>query len=116
MTLLVETPHGSIRNLLPEGRDAAGWHAALVAEIGARLSPAHAEILATPAAGDSGVRWETDATQAASYPSLPPADREALMRAITVILSDIRRLAESGAGPDGVTPAGRCYGKSPNST
>jgi hypothetical protein len=97
MTLLVETPYGAARNLLPDGRDAAGWHAALAAEIAGHLSPAHAAILATPVPVGHGMRWETSASQAICHADLPAADRQALMRAVTVILSDIRRLAESGA-------------------
>ena len=56
MTLLAETPHGAIRNLLPDGRDAVAWHPALSAEIAAHLSPAHATILATPVPGAAGFR------------------------------------------------------------
>ena len=99
MTLLAETPHGAIRNLLPDGRDAVAWHPALSAEIAAHLSPAHATILATPVPGAAGVRWEAAAARAIRYPELPPPDRVMLMRAVAVILSDIRRLAESGAAP-----------------
>jgi hypothetical protein len=97
MTLLVETPHGAVRNLLPDGRDAADWHPALAAEIAGHLSPAHAAILATPVPVGNGTRWETSASQAIRQADLSAADRHALMRAVTVILSDIRRLAESGA-------------------
>lgn len=97
MTLLLETPHSAIRSLLPGNGEAAAWHAALAAEITAHLSPAHAAILATPVPGDGGIRWETRAAQAIRYADLPPADRQALIRAVAVILSDIRRLAESGS-------------------
>jgi hypothetical protein len=99
MTLLVETPHGAIRNLLPDGRDAVAWHAALSAEIATHLSPAHAAILATPVPVTTGIRWEAAAAQAIRYPELPSPDRPLLMRAVAVILSDIRRLAESGTAP-----------------
>ena len=99
MTLLVETQHGAIRNLLPEGRDAVAWYPALSAEIATHLSPAHAAILATPVPVATGIRWEAAAARAIRYPELPSPDRPVLMRAVAVILSDVRRLAESGTAP-----------------
>jgi hypothetical protein len=99
MLLLAETEIGANRSLLPDGRDAAGWHGALFAEIAHHLSAAHAAVLAVPVAEAGRVRWETQATEAIRYPDLPATDREALMRAVGSILSDIRRLAEGGAAP-----------------
>src|SRR6185312_3014079 len=99
MIPLVETPHGSIRSLLPQGRDAAAWHPALASEIAAHLSPSHAAILAVPVPGRDGIVWQADAREARRYAELASPDREALMRAVRVILSDIRRLAESDAAP-----------------
>jgi hypothetical protein len=99
MIRLATTSAGALRNLLADGRDAAAWHAALTAEIAAHLSPAHAAVLATPVKEADVTHWDAAAARAVRYPDLPPADRPALMRAVTVILSDIRRLAESGAAP-----------------
>src|SRR5689334_9046834 len=105
MIPLVETPHGSIRSLLPDGRDAVSWYPALTSEIASHLSPAHAAILARPVSGRDGIVWQADAVQARRYAELSAPDRDALMRAVRVILSDIRRLAESGAAPS----VARCW-------
>jgi hypothetical protein len=105
VTLLTETPEGAIHSLLPDGRDACDWYPALVAEITRNLSASHAAILAAPVRVAGSIRWETLAQQAIRYPDLPPADRQALMRAVAAILSDIRRLAESEAAPE----VARCW-------
>lgn len=97
--ILNAAPAGPTRSLLPPGRSAAEWHAALTAEIAGHLTPAHAAILAAPHPSAAGEQWETPATHAVRYLELPEADRDALRRALLVILSDIRRVAESGTAP-----------------
>ena len=97
--ILAEIPAGRTRSLLPPGRSAAEWHAALSAEIAQHLTPAHAAILAAPSASAAGEQWDAPTTRAVRSPELPAADRDALLRAVQVILSDIRRLAESGSAP-----------------
>jgi hypothetical protein len=99
MTVLAETRTSELRGLLPERLDAAGWHARLVAEISAHLSPAHAAILAAPRPVRDGIAWETSATEIRRFAELSAADRRALTDALGAILSRIRRLAESGAAP-----------------
>jgi len=99
MTVLAETRTSELRGLLPERLDAAGWHARLVAEISAHLSPAHAGILATPRPVRDGIAWETSATEIRRFAELSASDRRALTDALGTILSRIRRLAESGAAP-----------------
>ncbi|HEY0181285.1 MAG TPA: hypothetical protein VGC09_00620 [Rhodopila sp.] len=99
MIVLAATANGSIRSLLPDGRDALFWHGSLVAEMTAHLSPAHAAILAIPVRGGSEIVWQASATASRRYAELSTDERAALMRAVGVILSDIRRLAESGVAP-----------------
>lgn len=106
MTRLIETRDGTLRPLLA-GRDMVAWHTALVQEIAAQLSPTHAAVLAQPvrtasdtASGTtSGTAWETAGARATRYSDLPTEQRRALERALGAILSDIRRLAESGTAP-----------------
>jgi hypothetical protein len=97
--LLASTRAGTLRCLLPPDRDPAAWHAALTAEIGRHLTPAHAALLALPVAVTDGTDWMSVATAQRRYADLDAADRAALLRALAAILSDIRRLAESGAAP-----------------
>ena len=99
MIPLLQSPPGALRALLPPGRDLAAWHAALVDEVAARLSPAHAALLARPEAGPSGTTWSAAGTASLRYADLGQADRRALEAALAATLSDIRRLAESGAAP-----------------
>ena len=97
--ILLHAPPGATRLLLPPGRDLLAWHAALVAEIAAHLSPAHASLLARPDAAASGTTWSADGAGSVRYADLPGAGRQALEAALAATLSDIRRLAESGAAP-----------------
>ena len=86
----------------PEGRDLRAWHAALTTEIAARLSAAHAAILAEPVPpGEPGGRivWRAPGARARAFADLSPEDRRALTNALGSILSDIRRAAESGESP-----------------
>ncbi len=96
MIRLVETAFGTLRSLLPPGRDAAAWHAALCGEIGQHLSPAHAQILARPEPTAGGITWLAGGSVRSRYADLPAEGRRALDAAIGAILSDVRRLAESG--------------------
>ncbi len=97
MTRLLETRDGTLRPLLT-GADLVASHAALQAEIASQLSPAHAALLARPVRTGSGTAWEAEG-RATVYADLPAEGRRALERAIGAILSDIRRLAESGTAP-----------------
>jgi hypothetical protein len=99
MTLLVETRTRDLRRLLPERHDPAEWHARLIGEISAYLSPAHAAVFAAPRLMSDGIAWETPAAETRRFAELTPADRGALGDALGVILSRIRRLAESGKTP-----------------
>lgn len=99
MIRLLESAPGGLRSLLPPGRDLAAWHAALVGEVARHLSPAHAQILARPERAGDGMAWVADGAVRSRYADLPAEGRRALDLAAGAILSDIRRLAESGAAP-----------------
>lgn len=99
MTRLLQAALGVLHPLLPPGRDLPAWHTALTAEIAAHLSPAHAAVLARPEPSATGTAWITNDAGTVRYSDLPMASRRALEAALGAILSDIRRLAESGAGP-----------------
>ncbi len=96
MIRLTEAALGDLRSLLPPGRDLAAWHAALVDEIARHLSPAHAQLLARPERTDGGTAWIAEGAARSRYAELGLEGRRALDAALGVILSDIRRLAESG--------------------
>ncbi len=96
MIRLIELRDGAAQRLLPADRDAVSWHAALTQEIAAHLSPAHAALLARPERTPAGLDWHTEGQSRIRYADLPSAGRMALDRALGAILSDIRRLAESG--------------------
>lgn len=89
----------SLRRLLSDRHDLPGWHAALMAEITSHLSAAHAAVLAAPSQADGRLSWTAPGNRARGFADLPAQDRQALTRALGSILSDIRRLAESGAAP-----------------
>ncbi len=99
MITLVEAAAGTLRPLLPPDQTAAAWHAALAGEIAQHLSPAHAQVLARPEPTGGGMAWRTDGAARTRYADLPAEGRRALDAALGAILSDIRRLAESGAAP-----------------
>lgn len=99
MTRLAEAAPGDLRALLPPDRDPLAWHAALTEEIARHLSPAHALLLARPERTEGGTAWVSDGTARSRYADLPAEGRRALDAATGAILSDIRRLAESGAAP-----------------
>ena len=99
MIRLLEQRDGAARMVLPAGQDPAGWHQVLTAEIAAHLTPAHAALLATPERGETSTTWHAPGSAMRRFGDLDAADRDRLTHAIAVILSDIRRLAESGAAP-----------------
>jgi hypothetical protein len=96
---LIETRDGTLRPLLPQAGDPASWHAAMTAEIGQHLTPAHAALLATPVRSAAGWTWRAAGEAQRGFTDLAASDRRALTTAIGVILSDIRRLGESGRAP-----------------
>ncbi len=97
MIRLAASAPGALRPLLPLGRDLPAWHATLVGEIARHLSPNHALLLARPEPGEGGTAWVADGAARNRYADLPAEGRRALDLATGAILSDIRRLAESGA-------------------
>ena len=56
-------------------------------------------MLARPEPGPDGIDWVADGQAVLRYSELPQAGRAALDQALGSILSDIRRLAESGVAP-----------------
>ncbi len=99
MIRLLEAAPGGLRSLLPPGRDLPAWHAVLAEEIARHLSPAHALLLARPEHAEGGTAWVAEGLARSRYADLAVEGRRALDRAAGAILSDIRRLAESGAAP-----------------
>ena len=99
MIRLLEARDGAWQSLLPPGREPGAWHAALTQEIAAHLSPAHAAVLGHPVRVANGMAWEADGQSRTRYADLPAQSRAALDHALGAILSDIRRLAESGVAP-----------------
>ena len=99
MIRLLEPTQLPLPTLLPPGRDAAAWHAVLSGEIARHLSPEHAFLLAEPQQTTDGLVWQADGSARVRYADLPSDGRRALDAALTAILSDIRRLAESGVAP-----------------
>jgi hypothetical protein len=99
MIRLLDQRDGAAVSVLPAARDPAAWHQALAAEIAAHLTPAHAALLAVPNRGETGIGWSAPGTAMRRYAELEAADRNRLTSAVAAILSDIRRLAESGAAP-----------------
>ncbi len=96
---LGETADGSVQYRLPPGRDLPGWHRAVVAEIAAHLGAAHAAVFAVPVRGERGWRWQAPGRSAREIATFEAGDRRALTAALSAILSDVRRLAESGLAP-----------------
>lgn len=97
MTRLIETRDGTLRPLLAGG-DLDAAYRALEREIATQLSPAHAALLSRPVRTGATTSWIAEG-QATCYSDLPAESRRALERAVGAILSDIRRLAESGTAP-----------------
>jgi len=99
MIKLAASRDGALRPALPQDRDAATWHRVLTAEIAAHLTPAHAALLAEPVPDEGGTTWLAPGSAMRRFADLSLEDRNRLTAAATAILSDIRRLAESGAAP-----------------
>ena len=97
--ILIETRVATLRRLLPATPELPAWHAALTGEIATHLTPAHAAILAEPVAIAGGWRWQATGKAMRRFSDLPVESRRALLAAGGSILSDIRRLAESGQAP-----------------
>jgi len=96
---LAELRDGTAYAMLPEERDPAAWHQALTAAIAAHLSPAHAALLGSPVRTETGLAWFAPGSAMRRFADLSQDDRHRLQAATGVILSDIRRLAESGIAP-----------------
>jgi hypothetical protein len=99
MIRLLAQRDGSARAVLPPGRDASAWHQTLAAELAQHLTAAHAAILAAPVRSDDTTVWYAPGTAMRRFADLDAEDRGKLTAAAGSILSDIRRLAESGAAP-----------------
>ncbi len=89
----------ALQTLLPATRDINARHTALTGEIRQHLSPRHAEILGTPMIEGERISWRAPGQRVKAYSSLNGQDRDALKVAVASIMSDIRRLAESGVAP-----------------
>ena len=94
---LCDRPRGSVR-WLGQG-DPVAVHREVTAEIARHLSPAHAALLARPAQNEGDTVWFAPGSRIKAFAELGAPNRHALTAAITAILSDIRRLAESGVAP-----------------
>lgn len=90
---------GAAQLALPASHDLSAWHQALTAALAARLTPAHAGLLAVPVRGEAGITWFAPGIAVRRFTELSADDRERLSRAAGTMLSDIRRLAESGTAP-----------------
>ena len=77
----------------------AALHAAAMAEIAAHLGPAHAALFARPADAAGRTTWTAPGEEVRPFADLPGTDRRALLAAAGSIVSDIRRLVESGRAP-----------------
>lgn len=99
MIRLLELPDGAARPALPADRDVVTWHQALADAIATHLTPAHAALLATPTRGEQSTAWYAPGTALRRFGEFDAGDRDRLTAAARVILSDIRRLAESEAAP-----------------
>lgn len=100
MIALAVAPTLSAYCLLPATRSLPDWHRLVVEAIGGGLSPAHAALFATPVLGHDGATWQTEGDHALSFVLLPADERAQMTAAIGSMLSDIRRLAESGLMPE----------------
>ena len=99
MSLLLLTRSQELRDGLSHDHDRPAWYAALTHELATHLSPAHAAILARPELTADGYGWYADGAQILPVTALALSERRALLAAAGSILSDIRRLGESGRSP-----------------
>jgi hypothetical protein len=100
MIALAVPPTLSAYCLLPATRSLPDWHRLTVEAIGRGLSPAHAALFATPVLGHNGTTWQTEGDHALAFVLLPADERAQMTAAIGSMLSDIRRLVESGLMPE----------------
>jgi hypothetical protein len=108
MLTLLETTDGMHPQSMRDagGRSLPDWHRRLVEEISAHLTPTHAQLLAQPVRTAHGWSWCVPGRQQRRFADLSVAERRDLTRALGVMLSDIRRLGESGRAPS-VAAVGR---------
>lgn len=99
MLTLIETPAASLLSRLGDDRPLEALHLEIAAEIERGLGPVHAGLFASPVTGSSGIVWTAPGRAFRRYTDLSAEDRRALTAVIGSLLSDIRRLAESGAAP-----------------
>ncbi|HQT80088.1 MAG TPA: hypothetical protein PLD10_23860, partial [Rhodopila sp.] len=99
MLILLETPHETVVSRLPESRNIESWHQAMVAEIIAGLGLVHARLFAAPAVGQTGIVWTAPGREMRRFVELPVEDLRAVTAVVGSLLSDIRRLTESGRAP-----------------
>lgn len=99
MIRLIVLRDGTARPVLPRPPDINGWHQAITAALGRHLTSAHAALLAAPGRSATGTAWFALGMTMRRFVELPAADRDKLLHAARSILSDIRRLAESGPDP-----------------
>ena len=81
------------------GLDLPAMHAAVTAEVLAGLGPAHAALFARPTQEGDRITWKAPGAELRRFPDLDVSQRQALLVAAGSILSDIRRLGESGRAP-----------------
>lgn len=96
--LLAETEPQAALSLPPQTNFAA-LHAAIREEIERGLRPEHAAIFARPVFQGGKIGWQAPGETARNLLELRTEDRRALLAATGSILSDIRRLGESGRAP-----------------
>lgn len=99
MIRLAEFRMDRLHWLVPGHADPVAAHAALAREIARIVSPVHASLLALPQRTADGIAWLAPGQRSMALGELPAADRKALLDALTAMLSDIRRGAESGLSP-----------------
>jgi hypothetical protein len=99
MLVLAETDADGLPGRLPPGRDLAQWHEAITAEVAAALTPAHAAMWAVPDRRGARIAWLAPGSAARRHADFAEAERRELVATAGVMLSDIRRLAESGRAP-----------------
>lgn len=95
MLPLIETSSAATSFRLSGPSGVLEWHERVVAEVATHLSPAHAAVFARPVGTPAGWLWVAPGAQFCALEVLPVADRRALVAALGVIISDIRRLGES---------------------
>lgn len=98
MLTLAETDRTAPR-AIPVAGDLVVLHERLTSEISQGLGPAHAALFAQPVIRPDRVVWQAPGAASRATPALTEAERAALLAAAGSILSDVRRLGESGQAP-----------------